>query len=69
MSVQEQRVAVKAGKASREKRGHEEGKQGNGGSAATAGLKVCKQSGSKESWECRAQQLTPQHGERRRRED
>ena len=45
---------------------HEKGIQGNGGSAATAGMKVCEQSGSKESLECRAQQLKPHHGGGRR---
>lgn len=43
-----ERVAVKAGRVLRG------GKQGNGGSAAPAGMKVFKQSGSEESWECRA---------------
>lgn len=38
-----------------------EGKRSDGGSAATAGMKVCEQSGREESWECRARQLTPQH--------
>lgn len=62
----EQRGAVTAGKVLWEEKCPEEGKQGNGGSAATAGMKVCKQSGSKESWECKAWRLKPQHGERRR---
>lgn len=47
-------VATEAGNSRRE------GKQGDGGSAATAGMKVCERSGREESWECRARQLTPQ---------
>lgn len=48
------------------KSSHEEGKLGNGGSASIAAMKVCKQSGSKEFWECRVWRLTPQNGTRRR---
>lgn len=37
-----------------ESRGEAE-KQGNGASVTTASMKVCRQSCSKESWECRVQ--------------
>ena len=58
-----ERVAVKMGRVLRR------GKQGSGGSAATAGMRVCKQSGSEESWECGARGLKPQRGERRTKEE
>lgn len=57
--VLRQRQRVKAGKVIRRE------KKGNGGLLTAAGMKACKQCGSKECWECRVQQLRPQHGEGR----
>lgn len=42
------------GAAGQESRGEAE-KPGNGGLLTTAGMKVCRQSGSEEFWECKTQ--------------
>lgn len=48
-----------------ESRGEAE-KWGNGGLLTTAGMKVCPQSGSKESWECGVQNHSTDKGEEAR---